>query len=61
MEIEKGGGLRSVECENVGTHKRHSRTVEVEKGRGLRSVKCENDETHKQHLRAVVIKMPIRQ
>ena len=49
VEIEKGSGLRSVKCENVGTHKRHSLSVEIDKGSGLRSVKCENVGTHKRH------------
>ena len=61
VEIEKGTGLGSVKCENVGTHKQHSQPVEIEKGSGLRLVKCNNYKTYKQHLHAVVIKMPICQ
>ena len=37
-----------MKCENVGTHKWHSWTVEIEKGGGLHSVECENVGTHKQ-------------
>ena len=49
MEIEKGNGLRSVKCENVGTHKRRSLPVEIENGGGLRSVKYENVWTYDTH------------
>ena len=45
--MEKGSGMHSVKCEDVGTYKRHSPSVEIEKGSGLHSVKCENVGTHK--------------
>ena len=55
MGIVKGSELRSVICENIGTHKRHSLPVDIEKGSGLRSVKCENVGTHTRHSLSVEI------